>query len=165
MVKKNHQDKEKLGSEKLLSQKLRDPYESGLVKVPNFIGRSGLRAQVVAILTELRENRGLKLIYPPTRCFKRYEVHELLLTDEMDAAPGGTVNRTAGIAFIEFINGGVMIRGDKVKVNNSELGEIVGFDDTHMPNHYNIVIKRSERITGQKWGLKSGEELVITPPH
>jgi hypothetical protein len=139
-----------------------DPYESGMVTTPFIILRPGIVCRVVAVITSVKEKRGLRLIHPQTRCFRKNEVHELLMTDEIEASPGGTVDRVAGIGFVEFAAGGVMIRGDKVIIGDRDIGEIVGFDETHMPNHYNIVLKGPKMITGEALGIKAGDEIFIS---
>jgi hypothetical protein len=84
-----------------------------------------------------------------------------LLTDEPDAAPGLKVDRIPSIGFIEFSAGGVLVEGDKLVINGKTIGKIAGFDETHVPNHMNIVLKGQERITGLAWGIKGGDEVIF----
>ena len=142
-----------------------DPYASGKWGggKPAIVSRTGIEGRIVAVLTTKVETRGLELIHPWTRCIRAREVHELQLTDEEDARPGGTVNRTAAVAFMEFTVGGLLVGGDTVVVAGREIGTVVGFDETHMPNHQNIVLKGPERKTGAEWGLKGGDKVVIRP--
>jgi hypothetical protein len=140
----------------------KDPYESGMVGGrPHIAFRTGLEGKVVAVLTSKREQRGIRLIHPWTRCIKQFEVHELLLTDETEVLPGGTINRVAAIAFIEFLSGGVLMEGDTVIIGDRVIGKIAGFDETHFPNHLNIVLKGAKRITGLEFGLKGGDRVTF----
>ena len=90
-------------------------------------------------------------------------MHELQLTDEADARPGTTVDRCAAIAFFEFKEGGLLVGGDTVIIAGKEIGTLVGFDETHMPNHLNIVLYGTERRTGLQWGLAGGDLVVVEP--
>ena len=61
--------------------------------------------------------------------------------------------------FFEVKIGGIVVVGDKVSVGDRVIGEVAGFDVTHMPNHMNIVVKAKERT---KLGVKLGEKVVIS---
>jgi len=41
------------------------------------------------------------------------------------------------------------------------IGEIVGFDETHAPNHLNIVARSKERCSGEELGVELGNRLII----
>lgn len=143
-----------------------DPYEAGMNAggKPNIVSRTRIHGRVVAVLTSKRDARSLQLIHPWTRCVLQHEVHELLMTDEADAAPGGTVNRVAAIAFVEFACSGLIMGTDRVVIGGRDVGAILGFDETHCPNHINIVLRGPERKTGLEWGIKGDDivELVIS---
>lgn len=140
-----------------------DPYASGKWGGgrPVIDGRTAMKGRVVAVLTSRVESRGLQLIHPWTRCIRAREVHEFLLTDEADARPGGTVDRIAAIAFVEFARGGLLVGGDNVTIAGHRVGTVVGYDETHMPNHLNILMKAPERITGRELGLKGDDGMII----
>jgi hypothetical protein len=138
------------------------PYESGMVGGrPNIVSRTDVRGRIVAVLTSKRDQRSLKLIHPYTRCIRKEEVHEILLTDEKDALPGGIVNRVAAIAFMEFTTGGVLMEGDAVMIRGREIGRIAGFDEAHSPNHINIVLKNAKRKTGLEYGIEGGDQVIF----
>ena len=40
---------------------------------------------------------------------------------------------------------GVVLRGDSVLVNGELIGSVLGFDESHAPNHMNIVLGAAER--------------------
>jgi hypothetical protein len=136
------------------------PYQSGMVGGrPRIESRTNLAGRVVAVLTSKRDQRGLKLIHPYTRCIRKNEIHEFLMTDEIEALPGATVNRVAAIAFIEFTEGGVIMEGDAALIRGKEIGRIAGFDESHFPNHMNILLKGPERKTGIDHGIEGGDSV------
>ena len=143
--------------------KIKDPYASGRVQGRRDWPHSELEARFVAVLKSTCEDRGLELILPPTRAIRKNEIHEFILTDEDDAAPGKVVNRVAYVAFAEFTKGGMLVEGDEVVVRGGTIGEIAGFDETHMPNHQNIVIRGPERKTGLDLGAKVGDLISFVP--
>lgn len=58
-----------------------------------------------------------------------------MTTSEKNTAPGEVVNNVANLGFFEVNEGGVIIIGDNVYIEEKLIGKVIGFDDTHMPNH------------------------------
>jgi hypothetical protein len=87
------------------------------------------------------DDRGLKFIQTKSRAVKLHEIHELMITDEQDAEPGGIANRVRALAFFEITKSGLIVIGDEVSIEERKLGELAGYDLTHMPNHLNIIVK------------------------
>lgn len=143
---------------------LPDPY-AGLLKKSPYYAKSDVTARVVAVLDARLENRGLSLISQPSRAVSAGEVHELVATEE-EAAPGKTVNSAIYIAFVEMLCGGVMLSGDAVIVNGQQIGRLAGFDETHFPNHLNVVIRCEKALTGRELQLKPGDtvQFRFCPP-
>ncbi len=139
----------------------KDPYQAGLIKGHNW-EKTDIVGELLLILDTEMDERGLNLIAPRTRALQRHEIHELLLTDEEEASPGKVVNRVAGIGFAEIEQGGVVVVGDRVLIEDTSMGEVAGFDETHMPNHLNIVIKAQKRVNGVKLGLHPRNKVLIT---
>ncbi|WP_422443816.1 DUF6917 domain-containing protein [Thermoanaerobacterium sp. DL9XJH110] len=137
-----------------------DPYKKGMFKSNPYTKKKALKGNLVAVLDGKYEDRGLKLIAQPSRCLLAGEVHEMILTDE-DKGPGDLVNRIAYIGFFEVKESTVTVVGDEVKVGGKVIGKVAGFDETHMPNHYNIVVKGDNRISGSERGLELDEEVII----
>jgi len=138
-----------------------DPHASGLVDKDTYSSKRKIQSSVVAVLHLEIEGRGLNLIKPISRALKKNEIHELIVTDEEEAKPGAVVNRVSYIAFIEIYRGGVMVVGDEVYWNNNFLGTVAGFDDTHMPNHQNIVLYSVKRVTGKDLHINIEEPIII----
>ena len=112
-----------------------------------YITKREIKGRLVVVLDGKFEERKLRLIAPISRCICTNEIHELIITDE-DARPGMQVNKIAYLGFVEIEQGSVMVVGDELLLGDRLIGTIAGFDETHMPNHLNIVIKATERRTG-----------------
>ena len=145
------------------AKKSKDPYESGHSTTAPAHARLPLEAHFVAISALRKQGRDLTLIHARTRCIRRHEVHELILTDEPDAGPGGSVNSCHYLGFIEFHAGGLLIEGDALTIAGKTIGTLAGFDESHFPNHYNIVFKGPHGLTGAELGQKPGDGIVFVP--
>ena len=138
-----------------------DPYKSGQFKKSPYYRKSDIEAKLVVTLTTTFETRGLQLIAQPSRCICTNSIHELIMTDEAGKGPGATVDRIAYVGFMDIKQGGVITVGDAVIVDGQCIGHIAGFDETHMPNHYNIVLYAPERKTGEDLDFFPGANVVI----
>ncbi len=138
-----------------------DPHASGLVTKNTYSSKRKIQSSVVAVLQLVMEGRELNLIKPISRAVKKNEIHELIVTDEKEAKPGSVVNQVSYIAFIEISQGGVIVVGDEVYWNNNLLGIVAGFDDTHMPNHQNIVLYSTKRVTGKDLHINIEDPIII----
>lgn len=138
-----------------------DPYKEKLIAGSLCSKKALVWGRVVAVMDAKISRRGLRLMVSPTRALLSGQIHELIVTDEEDAAPGKTVNRIAYVAFFELEKGGVVAKGDKVTLQGETIGEIVGFDETHAPNHLNIVARSKERCSGEELGVELGNRLTI----
>jgi hypothetical protein len=138
-----------------------DPYERQLVNRTFYHSKTPIRGRVVAVLQGHLENRSLQLIKPISRTFPAGTIIELIATDEPNAAPGATVERIAYIAFVELLDGGVVLSGDPVVINGREIGRVAGYDETHMPNHQNTVITVEQRASGAELGLSLDDPVLI----
>jgi hypothetical protein len=138
-----------------------DPYVRKLVNRNTYYSKADIHGRVVVVLDGVLENRGLQLIPPISRGFSSGTIIELIGTDEKAAAPGASVDSIAYIGFIELLDGGVLLAGDKILCGDTVLGIIVGFDDTHMPNHQNTVMYMTTKQTGKDLGISVGDRIVI----
>ena len=139
-----------------------DPYETGKATGRSPSIKTEVSGQIVVVLDTYRDNRELAMIYPYSRCVRMDEVHELIMTNERNAKPGTEVNQVSGIGFMAFQQSGVIMVGDMVRsARLGPLGRVVGFDVSHYPNHFNIVIYSEERRSGRKCGLELGDEILI----
>lgn len=139
---------------------MKDPYKTGMFKTNPYAKKKPLKGKLVVVLDGRYEERGLKLISQPSRCLLANEVHEMILTDE-DGKPGDTINKIAYIGFFEVLESTAIVVGDEVKVGGRVIGKIAGFDETHMPNHYNIVIQGPECFSGNEVGFELEDVIVV----
>jgi hypothetical protein len=117
------------------------PYDPKRI-TPNLYGdRRPVEATIVALLHVSFKDRGLKLIDTKSRAVLKHEIHELMITDEKAATPGGEANRVTAVAFFEITRGGIIVTGDDVTISGEKIGELVGYDMNHMPNHMNVLIR------------------------
>ena len=117
------------------------PYDFKRITPSVYGDKRPVEGEVVAILHVKFEDRGIVFIQTKSRAVKLNEIHELMMTDEQDAAPGGGANRVRAIAFIEITKSGLIVVGDDVTIEGEKLGTLAGYDVTHMPNHINMVVK------------------------
>ena len=117
------------------------PYDFKRITPSVYGDKRPVEGEIVAILHVEFEDRGLELIQTKSRTVKLNEIHELMITDEQDAAPGGGADRVRAIAFFEITKSGLIVMGDNVSINGKKLGTLAGYDVTHMPNHINVVVK------------------------
>ncbi|MFZ5946306.1 MAG: DUF6917 domain-containing protein [Bacillota bacterium] len=137
-----------------------DPYKAGLFKSNPYAKKSNISGQLVVVLDGKMENRGLQLISQISRCVQKHQIHELIITDEDNAQPGNEVNSISYLGFFEVEQGGVIVVGDEVFLENDLIGRVAGFDETHMPNHLNIVLKSTARLTGIELNANIGNKIV-----
>lgn len=112
------------------------------------------------VMNHHRKDRGLELSEFRTRCIRQGEIHEFLVcaTPKDLTQP---INDVAYLGFGEILHGGVVEIGDDVYLGDTLFGKILGFDETHMPNHYNIVIESKKPITGFAFGLNPADMFSI----
>ena len=113
-----------------------------------------LAGVIVALMTHSRTERGMRLTEFRTRCIPAGEIHELVTTDQSDAVLGDRIDRVGYLGFAEIAVGGVMEVGDPVRIAGTQIGRLLGFDDTHYPNHYNVLIATDRLLTAEDIHLK-----------
>jgi hypothetical protein len=116
------------------------PYDFKRITPGVYGNRRQVEGEVVAILHVSFQDRGLRLIETKSRAVRLHEIHELMITDE-NAQPGGTADRVRALAFFEVTEPGLIVAGDNVNMGAKRLGILAGYDETHMPNHMNVVVK------------------------
>ena len=140
----------------------KEPHAGGILDKYPYIDKRDVVGQVVCILDVRSENRGMELSIHPSRAVPKGEIHELVATDDPQARPGKVVDRVAYIGFFEVEKGGIILVNDRVTVEGQEIGQVVGFDFTHVPNHLNILIRTATPMTGPELGLKLGGRVVFS---
>ena len=132
------------------------PDAAGKFNFSPYAAKAPVTASLVAVLRGTMPDRGLELIRPISRCLRRHDIHELILTDEPDAGPGRRVDRIAYLGFVAIEAGGVAVAGDDVFLAGRRVGALAGYDETHMPNHLNIVIRTDRLADGVEQGARLG---------
>ncbi|WP_265445358.1 Gfo/Idh/MocA family protein [Flexivirga meconopsidis] len=132
--------------------------------------RSGMSAKApaharfVKLLFHRRDERGMELSEWTSRCVRSGEIHELLTTTDRPQRAGDRVDAAGFLGFAEFVEATVVERGDRVKVNDRELGTVAGFDECHHPNHYNIILDAPAVVTAEDLDLRVGDALTFEEP-
>ena len=137
-----------------------DPYE--ILKQRHPCKKRNVLAEIVVVLSNKRDDRGLMLISPYTRAVRAQEIHEFIITDEENILPASTVDRVAYLCFAEILKGGVIMVGEQISIGDQTIGQVVGFDESHMPNHLNVVIHAPERKSGFECDITVGQQMRIT---
>lgn len=142
-----------------------DPYASNLIRTDFFHAKRPMEGAVAVVLDGYLENRDLSLIQPISRAYPKGAIIELIATEEAGAVPGGSVKAIAYLGFVELLTSGVIVVGDEVTVAGESVGRIAGYDDTHMPNHQNVIVAVEKRLSGKdlKWQVEDRVEIRATP--
>ncbi|MCU0454406.1 MAG: hypothetical protein MUE68_12195 [Bacteroidetes bacterium] len=138
-----------------------DPYARNLIKTNFFHAKRPIAGSVVVVLDGYLDNRSLSLIQPISRAYPKHTIIELIATEEDSAVPGGSVQAIAYLGFVELLTSGVIVVGDEVVVKKKAVGTIAGYDDTHMPNHQNVIVKVEKRFSGKDLKWRVGERVEI----
>ena len=129
------------------------------VSLATYAANRPVQGEAITVLDSTHEARGLKLIPTYSRALPKNSIHELIATDERDKKPGDTANKIAYLAFFEVSRGGCIIVGETLFMDGKAIGEIIGFDETHEPNHINIIIGVKSRKTGPQLKIKVGSKI------
>lgn len=129
------------------------------VTLATYAANRPVKGSVVTVLDSSHESRGLKLIATYSRALPKNSIHELIATDETGKKPSDTANRIAYLAFFEVARGGCILVGETLFVDGQAIGEIIGFDETHEPNHLNIIIGVKQRQTGPQLKISVGSKI------
>lgn len=120
-----------------------------------------VQGQLVKLLRHKQLNRGMTLCPFETRCLRRGDIHELVATDQADAQMGDRINRVGFLGFAEIEKGGVIGRGNLCFMGAQFVGAVLGFDDCHAPNHYNILIAAETLLTASELQLELDQAVVF----
>lgn len=137
-----------------------DPYLTGVIPSNIYSLRKNISGVMVAVMDLHLENRNLNLILQPTRVLKKYDIVELIGTLEYSVL-GEKVDSITYLGFLEVMEGGVIKRDDEVLMGNLFLGKILGYDETHMPNHLNVIIKMEFKKTGADLGFEINHRVIF----
>jgi len=125
--------------------------------------KRAVTGSLVKLLVHTREDRGMVLLPFETRCLQRWEIHELVTTDQAEAAAGDRIDRVGFLGFAEIETGGVVERGDALIADGRRIGTVLGFDDCHFPNHLNVIVATERLETATTAGLALGGAMRFEP--
>ncbi|HLT18524.1 MAG TPA: hypothetical protein VKZ96_03625 [Thermomicrobiales bacterium] len=114
----------------------------------------------MTVLRGITEERGLRLEAYRSRAVPAGQIHELMVTDQ-PAEPGTIADRVGLIGFFVVEDPGVLLVGAPVRIGDTVIGTIAGFDDTHIPNHQNICLRVDELVDGLGLGVALNDPVVI----
>jgi hypothetical protein len=137
-----------------------EPYGEQIVPLKLKCLKDPLDARVVGVLGNTAEGRAMKLIPMPSRVVRAGDVHELISTTAR-VEPGGAADDVGYLAWVAFDAPGVIVVGDVVYAHGEPLGEVLGFDETHAPNHMNIVLMTGRLLTGRTADLAPNVRVVF----
>ncbi|SOD63385.1 hypothetical protein SAMN06297387_110117 [Streptomyces zhaozhouensis] len=133
----------------------------------NAVRENGAKRRVTGVLVKVllhaRTERGMRLEPFASRCVRRGEVHELVVTDQPDETPGARIDRVGFLGFAEIEAAGVLDRGDVLHIAGRRVGTVLGFDACHFPNHYNILVLAPRLVTGDDLALTPESAVTFTP--
>lgn len=118
-----------------------------------------INGNFVALLFHKQEERGMCLTEFETRCVRQGEIHEIVTTTHMDSKPGDRIDRVGFLGFAEMSHGGVIGKGDPVIIHGKVIGHVLGFDECHYPNHYNVLITTKETLTARDLDLQVESQI------
>ena len=131
-----------------------DPHEEGRVSRDHYYRKTEVRGRMFAILDWAVNDRGLNLMPHISRAVRRGDILELITTEEEGKRSGVIVDQIATLGFVEVTEAGLLLNGDTLSIDKEDIGEVIGFDETHMPNHLNVVIRVANRRTGKEAEIK-----------
>ena len=140
---------------------MRDPHLTKPTRGTSYVAKDKVLGRMKVISDSMRENREMQLIIQKSRAVAEKEIHEVIVTEEKDAKPGAKVDTVAYQGFFEVINGGLISVGDHLIIGNKFIGKVCGFDETHYPNHINIVVITDKLATGLGNQLQLGDEVIF----
>jgi L-arabinose 1- dehydrogenase len=123
-----------------------------------------VRAALVKLLFHRRDDRGMSLSPWASRCVRAGDVHELVTTTDHPTAPGDRIDAVGFLGFAEFRAATVLERGDQLWLGERMIGIVVGFDECHAPNHYNVLIQVDRLLSAEDLDLRTGD-LVLFKEH
>lgn len=137
-----------------------DPYKNGMDPDEYYHMRRTLIGEIVCVMRNSVNKRGILLIDQPTRALRQYEIVELIATEET-ITNDKVINSISYVGFIEIKSGGVVKKGDTLFVGDRGIGKVLGYDETHMPNHLNLIVETKNRKTGLELGIQLNDVVTI----
>ena len=130
-----------------------------------YTAKRHVRGELIYVFSLRTDERWMQLEEFPSRALGSGEIHELIVSANPGLKPGAKVRDVAYIGFFEVAVSGIAEPGDEVWAGEHRLGVLAGFDMSHYPNHFNIVVSTDVAVTGAELGLDVGATVRFeTPP-
>ena len=126
------------------------------LEIPDYVKKmdfARIETSFVAIMDYYLPDRQMIVSPYHTRCIQKGEIHELVYVAE-NHNNFIDLNNAWYLGFINFCQGGVLAKGMTIEINGQIKGQLIGFDETHSPNHLNFLISAQNPKTGKELGLK-----------
>jgi hypothetical protein len=109
-----------------------------------------------------------KLMDVVPRSLYRGEIYEIFVTDDPEAAPGGTMKRFSLVGHFEVEQAGFVRAGDHVLAAGKEVGTIAGYNQCpalRAPESpvIHIYVRGEKLVNGKDLGLKLEDEVTTRP--
>lgn len=137
----------------------KEPHLTAPTLGKSYYKKRDIQGEMVSIADSRRENRGMELIIQKSRALSAGQIHELAVTSKQNISPGSILDSVAYLGMMEIKIGGLIVIDDEVIINGELIGKVTGFDETHYPNHINIIIRVNEMKTGHQMGLDVGTNI------
>jgi hypothetical protein len=138
-----------------------DPYENLLADNPfERAEKLPVTGSIIVLMDIDYDDRGLELVKPLSRAIPAGEIHELFVTNESEPRKSG-VDDCAVVGFLKVDRGGVVAVGDEVSFAGDPVGTVVGFDASHAPNHYNVVVQSNNPKPGVEMDIALGVSITF----
>ena len=129
-----------------------------------YTAKRHVQGELIYVFCLRADERWMYLEDLPSRALAKGEIHELILSQNEGLSPGAKVRDVAYIGFFEVSVSGIAEIGDEVWAGEQRLGSLAGFDLTHYPNHFNIVVSTNDAKTGAEIGLGLGVPIRFSTP-
>ena len=130
-----------------------------------YVSKRFVTGNLIYVFTLRTNERWMKLEDLPSRALAKGEIHELIVSSNDGLKPGAGVKDVAYIGFFEVDVSGIAEIGDEVWAEDHHLGTLAGFDLTHYPNHFNIVLATDNARTGAELNLELDCPIRFGPPN
>jgi len=127
-----------------------------------FTSRREVNGRWVAVMKNRRDDRMMVPAKWRTRYFLAGEIHEFILF-RPDVDRDVEMSLVSYLGFAKIVDGGVVAVGDELQLAGRMIGTVHGFEETHAPNHYNILIASEELPTGAEIGLEIDAPVTFFP--
>ncbi|EHN73183.1 hypothetical protein SMCF_7389 [Streptomyces coelicoflavus ZG0656] len=120
-----------------------------------------VRTSAVRLLFHETVRRGMILAQAGSAAVRSGEIHELVVTREDTDVAGARIDHVAYLGFIEFTDPAMLTRGDTFWLGDRKLGTFAGYDESHLPNHLNLILSSDELVTAEDVDLRPRDVIMI----